>query len=145
MANPYSRGMQMVRLAAEKSSKRKPLKSSVNVPRKKIKSTPKHVHEEFVAPTYSPVHPLYTNTEEYVDEDLELNDSVGVGEPTARDLLNKCSDILNSFPEVSSCHGEKPACGNPTDYPENGEIFLRFRHTANHSDRSYLVTFRQIS
>ena len=121
MANPYSRGMRMLQLAREKSNKRKPEDGSVNVPQKKIKSTPKYIHEEFVAPTYSPVHPLPINTVELIDEDFELNNHTVVEEPNATDLLNKCHDILNSFPDVSLRVQPKPVCGKTTVASKSGK------------------------
>ena len=78
----------MVRLATEKSNRKRKI-SSYMPNKERCKSTPKYDHEEFVIPTYSPVHPLPTCDEEVGDA------SVGM-----QDLLNKCSDILSSFPNV---------------------------------------------
>ena len=83
----------MVRLETEKSSNAKPKQQLSNW--KELKCTPKHIHDEFVAQTYSPVHPIHFEGASFVQEDPDCPLDAST---TANDLLNRCTDILNSYP-----------------------------------------------
>lgn len=123
----------MVRLANKKNNKRKPgiaINHKQLQPPKKIKSTPKpnHSTDDFVAPTYSPVHLPPPNTVEIFEEEFEeifnpsaaadtanISNQQAVNQPPSNtaegnyeeevplgDLFNQVSNILTSSSKVQN-------------------------------------------